>query len=83
MLSCKLNIMQDTQAALEVDAAVEAKGPELMNGLLQSRKLGMIFRLWDSQARGYVNKAAIAAVLEFYYRQVKLVLCAYRSSHMV
>ncbi len=75
--------MQDTKASLEVDAAVEAKGPELMNGLLQSRKLRMIFRLWDPQARGYVNRAAIAAVLEYYYRQAKLLHCACRSTHVV
>ena len=41
-----------------------------MSGLLQRRKLAMIYRLWDPQARGCVNRAAIAAVLEFYYRQV-------------
>ena len=63
------NWVQDTMAALEVDAALHAKGPELMSGLLQRRKLAMIFRLWDPQARGCVNRAAIAAVLEFYYRQ--------------
>lgn len=61
--------MQDTLAALEVDAALQAKGPELMSGLLQRRKLAMTFQLWDPQARGCVNRAAVAAVLEFYYRQ--------------
>lgn len=61
--------MQDILAALEIDAALQAKGPELVNGLLQQRKLAMVFKLWDPQARGSVNRAAIAAVLEFFYRQ--------------
>ena len=61
--------MQDTRAALEIDAALQAKGPELMSGLLQWRQLAMTFRLWDPQARGCVNRAAITAVLEFYYRR--------------
>ncbi|CAL5230034.1 g13479 [Coccomyxa viridis] len=60
----------DTLAALEIDAAMRAKGPELMSGLLQRRKLAMVFRLWDPQARGCVNRAAMAAVLEFYYRSI-------------
>ena len=60
--------VQDTLAALEIDAAMRAKGPELMSGLLQRRKLAMVFRLWDPEARGCVNRAAMAAVLEFYYR---------------
>ena len=60
--------MQDNLAALEIDAALQAKGPELMNGLLQRRRLAMLFRLWDPQARGGVSRLALAAVLEFYYR---------------
>ncbi len=60
--------MQDTLAALEIDAALNAKGPELMRGLLQRRKLAMTFGLWDPQAHGYVIRAGLAAVLEFYYR---------------
>ena len=39
-----------------------------MNGLLQRRRLAMLFRLWDPQARGGVSRLALAAVLEFYYR---------------
>ena len=60
--------MQDNLAALEIDAALQAKGPELMNGLLQRRRLAMLVRLWDPQARGGVSRLALAAVLEFYYR---------------
>lgn len=60
--------MQDNLAALEIDAALQAKGPELMNGLLQRRRLAMLFQLWDPQARGGVSRLALAAVLEFYYR---------------
>ena len=61
--------VQDTVASLEVDAALHAHGPELMSGLLQRRQLAMIFRLWGPQARECVNRAAVAAVLEFFYRQ--------------
>ena len=59
---------QDNLAALEIDAALQAKGPELMNGLLQRRRLAMLVRLWDPQACGGVSRLALAAVLEFYYR---------------
>ena len=60
--------MQDRLAALEVDAALGTKSPELMNGLLQRRKLAMIYQLWDPQALGGVNRSAMAAALEFCYR---------------
>lgn len=60
---------QDNLAALEIDAALQANGPELMNGLLQRHRLAMLFRLWDPQGRGGVSRLALAAVLEFYYRR--------------
>ena len=40
-----------------------------MNGLLQCRELALVFRLWDPQGHGRVNRAAVAAVLEYFYRQ--------------
>ena len=40
-----------------------------MNGLLQRRKLALVFKLWDPQGRGRVNHTAVAAVLEYFYRQ--------------
>lgn len=55
-------------AAVEIDAALQAKGPELLNGLLQRRKVALTFRLWDPMGRGLVNRAALAAVLEYFYR---------------
>ena len=59
--------MQDKLAAQEIDAALHADGPELMNSLLQRRTPAMAFRLWDPQARMWIGRGDLAVLLMGYY----------------